>query len=107
MIKKIFVLFLSSMLVSCPLFAQTGHKAKVSKPVEEVSTTTAQATEVPAVEVVSSTAVAALEDTSKILTEAIAGLNYKLEYLTSRNTQLSKDMDDLRDALKEQKNSLA
>ena len=110
MFKKIFVVFLSSTIIFTPLLAQTKGKAKGTAkpdPVEQVSTAPAVAAETPAPQaVILSTAVAALEDEGRVLNEAISSLNYKIEYLTSRNTQLNKDMDDLRETIKEQKSSI-
>jgi len=85
MLKKIFAVFLGSILVSCPLLAEmpsTGTVADV-----EVSTGT--------------------PGSFRELNSAVAAVNYKIEYLNARNNQLNKDMDDLRDSLKEQKNSIA
>lgn len=85
MTKKIFVVFLSSILISCPLLAQLPSTGTVS----EVDVSTAPA------------------GSFRELNSAIAGVNYKIEYLNTRNNQLNKDVDDLRDSLKEQKNSLS
>jgi peptidoglycan hydrolase CwlO-like protein len=85
MFKKIFVVLLSSTIISCPLLAQTP------------STETATGVKV-------STGAAG---SFRELNSAIAGVNYKIEYLNARNNQLNKDMDDLRGSLKEQKNSIS
>lgn len=111
MFKK-FIAVTVSMTLLAALAPARGYAAAKGKTAEKKETSKAIANQ-DVIEASSAAAKAAAEKEARIdvqfkqTNNAIADLNYKIEYLNSRNNALSKDLDDLRTGMTEQKQSLA
>ncbi|MFH1367722.1 MAG: hypothetical protein ABII64_01220 [Elusimicrobiota bacterium] len=112
--KKFIAVLISCSMVSGALCAATpANKTKKKTPIKTEEKIIKKETSQPAStdtvkdaapqQTVIITTVPVVSEDYTQLNSAVAGLNYKIEYLNTRNTQLGKDIEELRLALQEQK----